>query len=127
MKCSSEHSIFLQLEHSPEQLERAARLFRAIGDPARLRLLAYLAVREACVSELASAFGEQISTVSQRLRLLRAEKLVVRRRWGKHVNYGLADRHVAELVGNALEHVNESGRSEGFQYQERFPNELPNS
>ncbi len=88
-------------------LERAARLFRAIGDTPRLRLLALLAQGEMCVTALAEAEQETISTISQRLRVLRTENLVVRHRRGKHINYGLADRHVIEMVFNALAHSSE--------------------
>ncbi|MEX2263692.1 MAG: metalloregulator ArsR/SmtB family transcription factor [Bryobacteraceae bacterium] len=90
-----------------QALERASRLFRAIGDVARLRLMALLAQGEACVTELAKAEGEELSTVSQRLRILRAENMVVRRRKGKHINYALADQHVMDLVFNALAHASE--------------------
>ncbi|MEM6292341.1 MAG: metalloregulator ArsR/SmtB family transcription factor [Myxococcota bacterium] len=92
---------------SPRALERAARIFRALGDEARLRTLELLARREACVSEIADASGEAVSTVSHRLRLLRAEGLVSRRRDGRHIYYGLADHHVIELLRNALEHAEE--------------------
>jgi hypothetical protein len=51
--------------------------------------------------------GEKFSTVSQRLRVLRAEGLVVRRRAGVHLHYRLSDRHVADLVANALAHATE--------------------
>ncbi len=85
--------------------ERAASLFRAVGDPARLRLLETLSREECCVSALAQASGEGMSTVSQRLRLLRAEGLVKRRRDGRHMYYSLADDHVAALIRNALEHA----------------------
>jgi ArsR family transcriptional regulator, lead/cadmium/zinc/bismuth-responsive transcriptional repressor len=88
-------------------LERAARLFRAIGDSPRIRLLALLAQGEMCVTELAEAEGESLSTISQRLRVLRAESLVVRRRRGKHINYWLADQHVMDMVFNALAHATE--------------------
>ena len=91
----------------PEALEVAARLFRAIGDTPRLRLLALLGQGEACVTELAQAEHENISTISQRLRVLRSEHLVVRKRRGKHINYGLADQHVMDLVFNALAHASE--------------------
>lgn len=91
-------------EHS---MERAARIFRALGDPARLRLLAMLSQGEACVTEVAGAAGDELSTVSQRLRVLRAEGLVSRRREGKHILYGLADQHVVDLVFNALAHASE--------------------
>jgi DNA-binding transcriptional ArsR family regulator len=87
--------------------ERAASLFRAAGDLERLRLLERLAEGEWCVSELAAAGQDELSTVSQRLRLLRAEGLVARRRDGKHIYYSLADRHVAELIDSALQHASE--------------------
>ncbi|MCC6368465.1 MAG: helix-turn-helix transcriptional regulator [Bryobacterales bacterium] len=92
---------------SPASIDRTARLFRAIGDPPRLRLLALLAQGEACVSQLAEAERESISTISQRLRVLRAENIVVRTRHGKHIHYALADRHIVELVENALAHAAE--------------------
>jgi DNA-binding transcriptional ArsR family regulator len=104
-------------EHGPEgvrrplvddaALERASRLFRAIGEPSRLRLLSRLAQGEMCVTELAASEGESLSTISQRLRVLRAESIIVRRRRGKHINYALADQHVMDLVFNALAHATE--------------------
>jgi DNA-binding transcriptional ArsR family regulator len=88
-------------------LERASRLFRAIGEPSRLRLLSRLAQGEMCVTELADSEKESLSTISQRLRILRAENLIIRRRRGKHINYALADQHVMDLVFNALAHATE--------------------
>jgi ArsR family transcriptional regulator, lead/cadmium/zinc/bismuth-responsive transcriptional repressor len=89
-------------------LERASRLFRAIGEPARLRILSRLAQGEMCVTELAASERESLSTISQRLRVLRSENIIVRRRRGKHINYALADQHVMDLVFNALAHATES-------------------
>jgi len=96
----------------PAALDRAARLFRAMGDGPRLRILDYLAHGECCVTELVSTLGEKFPTVSQRLRVLRSEGLVARRRVGTHVYYALADRHVAHLVANALAHAGELEGSE---------------
>ena len=95
------------MDVSGEALDRAARIFRALGEPSRLRLLVFLTCGEACVSEVAAAEGDEISTVSQRLRVLRNEGLVSRRRQGKHIVYGLADQHVVEMIFNALEHAAE--------------------
>ena len=92
---------------SDAAFERAAGLFRAAGDVSRLRLLALLAEGEWCVSELSETLGEGLSTISQRLRLLRAESLVTRRREGRHIHYTLADKHVADLIRNALDHASE--------------------
>jgi DNA-binding transcriptional ArsR family regulator len=88
-------------------LDRAARLFRALGDAPRLQLLQLLTDGERCVTEIVAAVGEKFSTVSQRLRLLRTEGLVARRRQGKHIFYALADRHVSDLIHNALAHAAE--------------------
>lgn len=98
---------------SDEALEHASLIFRAMGDPARLRLLGLLAQGPACVSELAAIEGETVSTISQRLRVLRAERLVARRRDGKHINYMLADQHVLDLVFSAMAHASESPASAG--------------
>ncbi len=86
-------------------LEAAAGFFRAAGDVSRLRLLTCLQQGEWCVSELAEALGEGLSTVSQRLKILRIDRLVTRRRDGKHILYSLADAHVASLIDAALAHA----------------------
>jgi len=95
---------------SEEQLERAAAIFRAAGDVSRLKLLSRLCDGEWCVTELADAAGVGLSTVSQQLRLLRAERIVARRRAGKHIFYSLADKHVIDLIQGAIAHAGHSPR-----------------
>ena len=90
-----------------DAFERAAAIFRAASDPNRLKMLERLSSGEWCVSELAGVAGAHMSTVSQQLRLLRAERLVTRRRDGAHLYYSLADAHVASLIHAALEHASE--------------------
>lgn len=106
--CGDEpHAAPLPSTFTRQAFQRAAAIFRALGDAERLRLLEKLAQREVCVTELAEASGARMPTVSQRLRVLRAEGLVVQRRDGKHIYYALADQHVEELVRNALQHASE--------------------
>jgi ArsR family transcriptional regulator len=76
-----------------------------MADAPRLRILELLKKRELCVTEIVAAVAEKFSTVSQRLRILRTEGLIVRRREGNHLYYTLADGHVAELLQNALAHA----------------------
>jgi ArsR family transcriptional regulator len=90
-----------------EALERAVQIFKALGDSPRLRLLATLAQGELCVSEIAEIDDDGLSTVSQRLRVLRAAELVTRRRQGQHILYGLADQHISDLISSALAHAGE--------------------
>jgi len=108
-KCGphSEHRAYDGPRFDAASFERAASLFRAIGDPARIALLHRLDAGEACVSELAEDSGAKLSTLSQQLRVLLAERTVKRRREGKHIFYSLADDHVRELVRSALEHASE--------------------
>jgi DNA-binding transcriptional ArsR family regulator len=89
------------------ELEDASAMFRALGDPFRLRLLARLAGGEVCVSELAELEGDKLTTVSARLKLLHAVRLVKRRREAKHIFYALSDGHVLQLVKSAMEHAAE--------------------
>ena len=91
-----------------EDLAKAAELFAAMGDPGRLDVLVCLFYAEHCVSDLAAELDQGLSTISQRLKILRHQRLVSRRREGKHIYYALADAHVRELVGSALEHVTET-------------------
>ncbi len=88
-------------------IEKTARLFEAAGEVARLRLLVLLSQGELSVTQIAAATDENLSTISQRLRVLRTEELITSRRDGKHIFYRLADNHVAELISNALNHVSE--------------------
>ena len=108
-----EHRRKILLPVDEASIEAAARIFRAMGDPPRLRTLAMLSQGEACVSEIAAATQEELSTISQRLRVLRSENLLSRRRQGKHILYSLADQHVAGLVFNALAHSTEKAPSKG--------------
>src|SRR5438309_5673992 len=74
------------------RLEGASAMFRALGDPSRLRLLARLAGagNEVCVTELAELEDEKLSTISARLKMLHAVRLVRRRREAKHIFYALS-------------------------------------
>ena len=95
----------------PTACERAASIFRALGDPQRLRLLLILEAGQCCVSEIATALDEPLPAVSQRLRILKSERVVRSRREGKHVYYALADEHISRLVTNGVMHAMETSNS----------------
>jgi len=108
-----ERSASAALTADDETFERAAAFFRAAGDVSRLKILARLAGREWSVTELADVADVGMSTVSQQLRLLRAERLVKRHRDGKQVFYRLADGHIRRLVRAALEHAGHADAPKG--------------
>lgn len=87
------------------QIEDAAGMFAALAEPGRLRLLILLSAGEASVSDLAEAMGEKLTTLSARLKVLHAARLVRRQRRGKSIIYQLADDHVLTLVTSAVDHA----------------------
>lgn len=100
---------FVQARALPENtIERVSRLFSALADPTRLKILHALTVtKELCVCDLAVLAELSVSAVSHQLRLLRDRDLVHARRDGRMVYYSLADGHVATLMGTGVEHANE--------------------
>lgn len=110
METCGEHpqeSVSLAPCHTEQEIQAAAALFKALSEVPRLRILEALARQPLCVTDLSRLSGDEISTVSQRLRILRADRLVKSVRQGKHMVYSLADQHVVELIRNALEHTRE--------------------
>ena len=87
--------------------ERTAAIFRALGDVNRMRLLSLIAQREMCVTDLTETLQDNLPAISQRLKLLRSERLVRARRQGKHIFYSLSDDHIASLIANGLAHGEE--------------------
>jgi DNA-binding transcriptional ArsR family regulator len=86
-----------------------AETFRILGDPTRLRIAHALAREELCVCDLASLLGVSRSVVSHSLRALRRMRLVRYRRAGKIAYYALDDAHIAALLDQGFEHVEERG------------------
>lgn len=97
---------------TPRQVEDAAAMFAALADPARLRLLMTLRRGEASVTDLAAAQADKVPTVSARLQVLHAARLVSRTRQGKSILYRLADDHVMALVSSALDHACEDHQTD---------------
>ena len=68
----------------------ASRMFKALGDETRLRIVALLAHGELCVCHLESALGIPQTSTSRQLAVLRAAGVVEHRREGSWVYYRLA-------------------------------------
>lgn len=77
------------------------RLFRALGDETRLRIVALLAHGELCVCHVETALGLSQPNASRQLGILRAAGVVDSRRDGTWVYYRLAEPE-HEPVGRVL-------------------------
>ncbi|MFE8943935.1 ArsR/SmtB family transcription factor [Streptomyces sp. NPDC007856] len=93
------------LAAAPLDDERAAELakvFKALGDPVRLRLLSMIASREGgevCVCEMTPAFDLSQPTISHHLKLLRQAGLVDCERRGTWVYYWALPGALDQLAG----------------------------
>lgn len=84
------------------QAEAIAPMFKALGDPVRLRLLSMIASAgggEVCVCDLTGAFALTGPTISHHLRVLREAGLVDSDRRGTWVYYRLIPAALALLSG----------------------------
>lgn len=84
---------------------RVATTLQALATPSRLLILARLREGPLPATELAAEVGMEQSACSHQLRLLRNLGLVTGTRKGRSVVYTLYDDHVAELLDQALYHV----------------------
>ncbi len=81
--------------------ERTARAFRALGDPARVRLVSLIAAQprqEACVCDLTGPVGLSQPTVSHHLRILAEAGLIAREQRGRWAYYRLVPRGLERLA-----------------------------
>jgi len=81
--------------------EVKAELFKALGHPARIRVLELLSDGEHSVSDMQPHVGIESSHLSQQLGVLRRAGLVTTRKEGASVIYALADPQLAELLAVA--------------------------
>jgi ArsR family transcriptional regulator len=78
--------------------EIKAELFKALGHPARIRILEVLSDGERSVGELQPLVGIELSHLSQQLAVLRRARLVTTRKEGAQVIYAVKDDLVVELL-----------------------------
>ncbi|MGW7048655.1 ArsR/SmtB family transcription factor [Streptomyces avermitilis] len=85
-----------------DQAVELAKVFKALGDPVRLRLLSMIASRaggEVCVCDLTPAFDLSQPTISHHLKLLRQAGLIDCERRGTWVYYWLVPEMTDRLAG----------------------------
>ena len=80
-------------------LRPLSRLFRALGDETRLRIVALLAHGELCVCHVEQALGLSQPNASRQLGILKAAGVVEGRREGTWVYYRIAEQDHAAVHG----------------------------
>jgi ArsR family transcriptional regulator len=84
----------------PDSATRLAGMFKALGDPTRVRLLSLIAAHEggeACICDLTEPVGLSQGTVSHHMKLLSEAGLVSREQRGKWAYYRVEAATLASL------------------------------
>jgi ArsR family transcriptional regulator len=79
-------------------MRQAVKVFKALSDPTRLRILRILLQRELCVCELVFTLKMEQSRISHQLRILRDADLVEDIRHGKWTNYKIPKKTRKNLI-----------------------------
>lgn len=84
-------------------LDLAVRTARALGHPARMRIVSMLQSGELCVCQITEVLKLAPSTVSAHLKELRRADLILERKEGKWVHFSLAhDAAARAWIGTSL-------------------------
>ena len=106
-KCINPEEVKKTLETMPssDTILGLSQIFKALGDPSRIKIVTALLDREHCVCDLSVLCGQSESAVSHQLRILRTLRIVKNRRQGKRIYYSLDDDHVRSLLQMSIEHI----------------------
>ncbi|AND42919.1 MAG: ArsR/SmtB family transcription factor [Bacillota bacterium] len=97
-----------QQEHtflSTQTVDEASRIFKALGDPTRIKILYLLSQEECSVSHITEVLEMTQSAVSHQLSLLRKLRLVKYRREGTTLFYTYDDEHVITVLNQVITHI----------------------
>ena len=97
-----EHSVVAQRAKErvmgESEVGEMAKIFRLLGDPARLKIVLALLEGEMCVYHLLEVCEGTYSGVSHQLRILKDSNIVKAKRYGKNVEYSIADLHIRAII-----------------------------
>lgn len=91
--------------YEEKRMEDLSRIFKALGDYTRLKIIYVLSNKPLCVCDIAYLLDMTQSAISHQLRFLRDLRLVKFKREGRRVIYSLDDEHVLQLFRQGLDHV----------------------
>ena len=88
-----------------EEYTDLSEFFKIFGNPTRLKIISLLSVEDLCVCDICEALDLNQTTVSNQLRILRANNIVKYQKEGKMARYSLTDNHIEMIYKVGLEHI----------------------
>ena len=90
---------------SEDEYSDLSEFFKIFGNPTRLKIISLLCVEDLCVCDISEALELNQTTISNQLRILRANNIVKYRKEGKMARYSLTDLHIEMIYKVGLEHI----------------------
>jgi DNA-binding transcriptional ArsR family regulator len=85
---------------SPEQLEKAANILKAIAHPMRIAILEFLEDgNKMTVTQIHNLLGLEQSTTSHHLGILKDKGILASKREGKNTLYFLKYKNIGQILG----------------------------
>lgn len=103
-----------------QQYEEQAKIFKALGHPARLMMVDLLRDGPKCVSELQKAVGSDISVVSKHLSILKQCRVVISEKRKNQVYYSLRMPCLGKFLACSCSEI-----SDGILPDDIWPQSLP--
>ncbi len=88
-----------------EKADYVAKIFSALADPARIRILKLLEKESMCICDLTITFGLRQPLISYHLKILKESGLVKPIKKGKWVFYEIADKRLVRLISRITETI----------------------
>ncbi len=83
-------------------MRELVKIFKALADSNRIRIIKMLEIRPLCVCEITDVLQLSASTVSKHLSILREAGFISDEKVGKWVNYSLSSGQLNHYVGSLL-------------------------
>ena len=88
-----------------EEYSDLSEFFKIFGNPTRLKIISLLSLEDLCVCDICESLDLNQTTVSNQLRILRANNIVKYQKEGKMARYSLTDNHIEMIYKVGLEHI----------------------
>ena len=66
-----------------------SKIFKALGDKTRLRIVLMLKVKSMCVCEIREIIGSSMSTISNHLKIIKEAGIIIFNKEDRYINYDL--------------------------------------
>ena len=88
-------------------MKELVKVFKAVADPNRIRILKMLQQKKMCVCELSAVLGITQPSVSRHLSMMRDAGLVRDERDGQWINYEICEEKINKYAPVIMKHIKE--------------------